>query len=157
MSSEQIRNSFQKLQYFIFFIAIIIGIIQVLNNALLAKSRIEYTRAKVIEICTFLDAQTDACGVYIQSLEAQKSQDSWGSPLKITYSRGGVSEIVEVRSAGPDCIFFSNDDIVERDTSVNFSGLGNGILKGARSLPIEVISGFKESLKNPHKLEPKKK
>ena len=93
----------------------------------LAKDR-ETARALTRSWVERLDSQTTNTGSYIHHQgERLPDQDPWKNPLRVGYSRGGVSEVVKVSSAGPDQKFDTDDDIVEERQTTNLAGVGQGI------------------------------
>lgn len=102
-----------------------------------------------------LDAQTTETGVYVRHEgEVLPETDPWGNKLRVSYSRGGMAEIVKVASVGPDGVFGTDDDIRQERQSTNLAGLGEGLKSGAQELASEsakgavkgLVSGVKESL-----------
>ena len=102
-----------------------------------------------------LDQRTDESGVYqrVKPDEIQET-DPWDKKLQISYSHGGVAEIVRVRSAGPDGSFDTRDDIVAQRMSANWKGLRQGIKDDAEKVAANTtrgavrggIEGIKESV-----------
>lgn len=117
----------------------------------------EQAQAQVRRIAEDLDKQTTETGVYIRVAEDEiKEKDPWGTQIKISYSQGGVAEVVSIRSAGPDRVFQSNDDVVAQGMSANLKGIGEGIKKNAEETAANVakgavkgaVKGVKESIKD---------
>ena len=77
-----------------------------------------------------------------------------GNRLRVDYSAGGVAEMVSVRSAGPDQVFHTDDDIAAERMAANFKGVGQGIKENAEETAANVakglikgaVQGVKESL-----------
>lgn len=118
----------------------------------------QQARATAVQWADRLDAQTTEAGVYIRHEgETLPDSDPWGKKLEVTYSRGGVAEIIKVASAGPDGVFGSEDDIIEQRQSTNLAGVGEGLKKNAQELASEtgkgmvkgMIDGVKESFSKP--------
>ncbi|MCA9099135.1 MAG: hypothetical protein KDA36_12150 [Planctomycetaceae bacterium] len=147
---------------FTFFPVIVIALMVLFFDLrALAKSKmrdpgIDQARAQVGRVVTDLDQRTSETGVYQKVDPDQiKETDPWGRPLKIDYSQGGIAETVTVRSAGPDGVFHSDDDLVASGVSANFKGNGNGIKKNAQETSSNIakglvkgaVDGMKESIK----------
>lgn len=117
---------------------------------------LEQATAQVERIAAELDRRTTDNGVYVRARPGEiKEHDPWGSPITVEYTQGGVAETVQVRSAGPDCRFYTADDIVAGHLAVNFKGIGSGI-KGnieqtaagaARGAVTGAVQGLKQSIK----------
>lgn len=81
--------------------------------------------------------------------------DPWGNKLRVSYSRDGLSEIVKVKSAGPDGQFDTDDDVVEQRMTANLAGVGEGIKENigevsenaAEGAVRGTIEGVKEGIK----------
>ena len=117
----------------------------------------EKAQAQVRRIAEDLDKQTTETGVYVRVKEDEiKDKDPWGTQIKITYSQGGTTEIVSVRSAGADREFQTNDDVVAQGMATNLKGIGEGIKKNAEETAANVakgsvkgaVKGLKESIKD---------
>src|SRR5258708_5039585 len=68
--------------------------------------------AQVQRIADELDARTTAAGVYVRAKDGEiKENDPWGTRIRVTYSQGGLAEMIDVRSAGPDREFHTKDDV----------------------------------------------
>ena len=128
------------------------------------KKLAEQTQSQVDRWADELDKQTTETGVYIRpQKEELPEKDSWGTPLKFSYSQGGVAEILTVRSAGSDRQFGTQDDVTAQRTAVNLKGVGEGIKKnveevaekGARGATRGVIEGLKEARKKGNDERPK--
>jgi len=75
-------------------------------------TRPDRARAKVIDLADYLHAQYDtATGLYIHAKELT-TEDPWGNTITVTYRTKNNSEVVEVRSPGPDGIAHNRDDLV---------------------------------------------
>lgn len=130
------------------------------------RAEIEKAQRQVARIVEDLDQRTTGSGVYIRVQEGEiKEQDPWGTPVNVSYSQGGVAEVVKVRSAGPDRVFQTDDDIASQGMAANFKGVGEGIKKNAEETAANVskgvvkgaIAGVKESIKRPSKSKEKRK
>jgi hypothetical protein len=100
-----------------------------------------------------LDGRTTAAGVYVQwESETLPDADPWGRPLQVAYSQGGVAEMVEVRSFGPDGVSHTPDDVVAGRTAVNLKGIGTGIKEGAeetaRNAARGAVNGVADGIKD---------
>ena len=89
-------------------------------------------RALVDEWADRLDGNTNDSGTYIRYNDTAKSDiaeatDSWGNCLVVQYSRGGFTQILKVRSKGPDGNSHTPDDLWTERQSTNLSGIGSGI------------------------------
>lgn len=95
-----------------------------------AQRAVEQAEAQVKQIAADLDARTTETGVYVRVKEGEiKENDPWGTPVQVSYSQGGVAEMVSVRSAGPDRQFHTDDDLVAGGMAANLKGIGEGIKK----------------------------
>jgi hypothetical protein len=103
-----------------------------------------------------LDRQTTETGVYIRwNGDTLPDKDPWGRNLLVEYSQGGVSEVVVVRSLGPDGESNTRDDVRAPRFAMNFKGVGTGIKNNAeevseragRGLARGVIDGAKEGMR----------
>lgn len=121
------------------------------------KREIENAQAQVRRIAADLDRRTTDTGVYIRVKEDEiVENDPWDTRVMVSYSQGGIAEIVSVRSAGPDKLFHSNDDLVAQKSTTNFKGVGEGIKKNTEETAMNagkglvkgVVSGVKESVKD---------
>jgi hypothetical protein len=97
-----------------------------------SKANDETAQALVNEWADRLDGQTKDSGSYILYRLASESSiteatDPWERCLVVQYSKGGFSEILKVRSLGPDGKTHTSDDIVAERQSTNLSGIGSGI------------------------------
>ncbi len=118
---------------------------------------VEKARAQVQRIADELDSKTTETGIYIRVKEDEvKESDPWGTPVQVSYSQGGVSEMVHVRSAGPDRLLQTEDDVVAMGMTANLKGIGEGIkkntedtaAKAAKGLVNGAVEGIKESVKD---------
>lgn len=113
----------------------------------IVDSRPQQTRDQVNRVADGLDAQTTKTGVYVRVDDPElKERDAWGRALRVTYSQGGVAEIVKVTSAGPDREFGNRDDISAERMAMNFKGVGEGIHQNAVSVARDVAKGAVEGV-----------
>lgn len=120
------------------------------------RAKIENAESQVARITEELDQRTTKSGVYVRASEDEiKEKDPWGRRLKVSYSQGGVAEVVSVRSAGPDGKFQTDDDIVAQGMAANLKGIGEGIknnveettANAAKGAVKGTVEGVKESIK----------
>ena len=75
--------------------------------------------------------------------------DPWGNDLVVKYDRKDKTELLTVRSHGPDQLPLTNDDIVYRFQVSQRSGvekaLEKGAAAGARGLVKGIIEGVREN------------
>ena len=117
---------------------------------------LDRAQAQVSRVAADLDTQTTSTGVY-KKVDPDKIQekDPWGHPLKVDYAQGGFAETINVRSAGPDGVYHSHDDIVASGMSANLKGVGEGLKQNAQETSSNVakglvkgtVDGVKESIK----------
>ncbi len=116
-----------------------------------ANQRVGDAYAQVSRWAEQLHGQTTDAGVYIRHPANQLPEsDPWGTPLNVTYAQGGFAETLTVRSAGPDGVFFTQDDILAQRSVVNLKGIGKGAKDnieefaqdGARGLTRGVADGI---------------
>ncbi len=121
------------------------------------RASIERAESQVARIAEDLDRRTTESGVYIRAEKDEiKERDPWGTPVKVTYSQGGVAETLSVRSAGPDRMFQTQDDIIAQGMAANLKGIGEGIKKNAEETAANAakgavkgaVAGVKESIKD---------
>ena len=122
------------------------------------RDRLEVQRlATAKSLCNLwadkLDGRTTAAGVYVQwESETLPDNDPWGRPLRVAYSQGGIAEMVEVRSLGPDGVSHTPDDVVASRSAVNFKGIGTGLKEGAeetaRNAARGAVKGLAEGVKD---------
>jgi hypothetical protein len=117
----------------------------------------EKADTQVQRLADDLDAKTTETGVYVRAKEGEiKETDPWGTRIKVSYSQGGVAEMIEVRSAGPDREHHTSDDLVAQRMAANLKGIGEGIKKNvestaanaAKGLVKGAVEGAKESIKD---------
>ena len=156
------RNHFAQ---FLLPIAIVI-IMSGCDNGAARRAATQKAQAQVGRIAEELDKKTTLTGSYIRVEEnAIKETDPWGTPLEVSYSQGGVAETLTVRSAGPDKMFHTDDDVVGSGMSANFKGVGNAIKNNAQETAANVakgavkgaVEGAKETIKESLPLKWKKK
>jgi hypothetical protein len=116
----------------------------------------ERARAQIERIADDLDTRTSATGVYVRiKADELKETDPWNARIKVTYSQGGIAEMIDVRSAGPDRQFHTSDDVATERMAANLKGVGEGIKKNAEETAASVakgmvkgaVQGMKESIK----------
>ncbi len=109
----------------------------------------------VKRIADDLDKRTTSSGVYIRAKDGEiKETDPWGTPIDVSYSQGGIAEIVHVRSAGPDHQLHTADDVVAERMSANLKGVGEGVKKNveetaqraAKGVVKGAVQGVKEAI-----------
>jgi hypothetical protein len=136
----------------IVFLAIGPGCSQLMDH----RAAIEKAQSQVRRIAEELDKRTTETGTCVRVDEDDvKETDPWGTRLKISYSQGGVAEMVVVRSAGPDREFQTDDDLTAQGVAANLKGIGEGIRKNAEETAANAakgavrgaIEGVKESVK----------
>jgi hypothetical protein len=120
------------------------------------KIRKMQAQSQVDRLADDLDQRTDQAGVYqrVKPDEIQET-DPWNEKLQVSYSQGGIAEIVRVRSAGPDRSFDTRDDIVAQRMSANWKGVRQGIKDDAEEVAANAakgavrggVEGIKESVK----------
>ena len=127
------------------------------SNGANQRASIERAQSQVARIAEDLDGRTTESGVYIRAEKDEiKERDPWGTPVKVTYSQGGVAETLSVRSAGPDRTFQTQDDIFAQGMAANLKGIGEGIKKNAEETAANAakgvvkgaVTGVKESIKD---------
>ena len=103
----------------------------------------EQAQAQVRRIAATLDQQTTDSGVYVRAKNGElKEIDPWGTPVQVGYSQGGLAEMIDVRSAGPDVQFHTNDDVVARAISANLKGVGAGLKQSAEEVATGAVKGI---------------
>jgi hypothetical protein len=130
------------------------------------KARLEQARSQVQRWAERLDSQTIKEGFYMRPEQPDLPEsDPWGTPLRVHYSQGGMAETLTVRSAGPDRMFHSPDDITATGLSANVKGIGAGMnanveqfaQKGARGDVKGAMEGVKDGIKDAFKKPPSRK
>ena len=58
--------------------------------------------------------------------------DSWGMPLRISFRDAGFHTTVEVRSAGPDKMYFTPDDVAKAKRNVSLRNVVHGVKDGLK-------------------------
>lgn len=98
-----------------------------------------------------LDQQTTDAGIYIRDSGEGLPDDPWGRKLRLSYSHGGIAEMLEMRSLGPDGIPNTDDDIREARMAANLKGIGTGIKTNteetARNTARGAVKGVIEGVK----------
>ena len=130
------------------------------RQAALEKARrasIDKAEAQVERIAEDLDKRTTNAGVYVRVKDGEMTEkDPWGTPIKVSYSQGGVAEVLSVRSAGPDHEYNTDDDLVAQGLAANLKGIGEGLkqnieesaAKAAKGVVKGTVDGVKESIKD---------
>jgi hypothetical protein len=142
-----------------FMVFVGVALVCIITNALVlnygANQRAAETYAQVSRWAEQLHGQTTDAGVYVRHPANQLPEnDPWGTPLTVAYTQGGFAETLTVRSAGPDRVFYTQDDILVQRSVVNLSGIGKGAKdnieefaeNGARGLTKGGVQGIKESI-----------
>lgn len=116
------------------------------NHVVTEKSHRQVQRgnaeAQVQRIAEDLDQRTTETGVYLRVDEDDIQEiDPWGTPVRVSYSQGGVAEVVTVRSAGPDGKFHSDDDVVAECMVANLKGIGEGVKKNIEETTANAAKG----------------
>ncbi|HLJ97175.1 MAG TPA: hypothetical protein VKU02_28685 [Gemmataceae bacterium] len=138
----------------------VLASITILAVVFLSRShqRAALAQAQVDRWAEQLHGQTTPAGVYIRYPANQLPEaDPWGTPLNVAYAQGGFAETLTVRSAGPDGLFYTPDDLVARRCVVNLQGIGRGAKDGvegfahnaARGLTKGAAEGIRETLQQP--------
>lgn len=123
--------------------AVFVVAVTACDNGAAKRAMVEKAQALVRRIVADLDKRTTETGVYVRVKEDEINEfDPWGTKVQISYSQGGVAEVVRVRSAGPDREFQTNDDIFAEGISANLKGLGEGIKKNAEETAAKAAKGF---------------
>ena len=121
------------------------------------RAAIEKAEAQVERIAEELDKRTTEAGVYVRVKDGEVNEkDPWGTPIKVSYSQGGVAEVLSVRSAGPDHEFNTDDDLVAQGLAMNLKGIGEGLkqnieetaAKAAKGIVKGTVEGVKESIRD---------
>lgn len=119
------------------------GCLDAARQAAAQKQAVDQAEAQVDRLCAELDSRTTDSGVYIRVEEGDiLERDPWGKPLQVRYSAGGVAETVTVRSAGPDRLWNTEDDLLAQRTSVNLKGIGSGIKQNVQETAAEAAKGL---------------
>jgi hypothetical protein len=94
-----------------------------------------------------LDRRPTPAGVYVRwEGDRLPEKDPWGQDLRVGYSQGGIAEVLEVRSVGPDGESHTADDIVASRVAANFKGIGHGIKEGAEETSRNAAKGLVKGL-----------
>lgn len=109
------------------------------------RARLQAARSLVGAEAERLDDDLSAWGGYARPGEGSQFDlagvDPWEHRLKVTYIREGFAEFLTVRSAGPDGLFFNDDDISEQRETTAFGGVGSGLRKNAAALGAKAARG----------------
>ena len=134
------------------------------DNGAARRAAIEKAEGQVRRIAAELDQKTTETGVYVRVKEGEvKESDPWGKRVEVSYSQGGLAEVVRVRSAGPDREFDTKDDVVAEGMTANLKGIGEGIKRNAeetaanaaKGIVSGTVAGVKESIKDALQFENK--
>jgi hypothetical protein len=121
-------------------------------------------RAQVSRWADELSGQTTDAGIFVRHPGNQLPEsDPWETPLSVAYTQGGFAETLTVRSAGPDRLFNTEDDVVEKRYAVNLKGVGKGMRdhveefaeNGARGMTKGVIGGIREGVQKAIQKKPR--
>lgn len=94
-----------------------------------------------------LDKQTTETGVYVRWPKDELPEDDpWGRRLVVEYSQGGVAEHLTVRSAGPDGVARTPDDVAATRHAVNLKGIGEGVKANAEATAKNAAKGAVKGL-----------
>lgn len=127
------------------------------NTPLTQQAAVDKAEAQTARLAEQLDQKTTATGAYIRVRDGDiRENDPWGTRIKVTYSQGGLAETIDVRSAGPDREFHTDDDIEATAISANLKGVGEGIKEHAGEVAASAaegvvrgtVKGIKESIKD---------
>jgi hypothetical protein len=155
-SAPELLGSSVMKRTFTVVLVVVLGVaVSVVGRHHAANQRTAAAQAQVTRWADELHAQTTDSGIYIRHPADQLPEnDPWGRPLSVTYAQGGFAETLTVRSAGPDGVPFTQDDILAHRSVVNLKGIGKGARdhveefaqNGARGLTKGVAEGIKESV-----------
>ncbi len=106
------------------------------------RQQVNTTNGDVQSLLQDADSMIDSDGRFLPM--DTKRLDAWGRPIKITYTQGALSEIVEVRSSGPDGIPFNSDDVYDRRRSASLNGIVDNVGHAARSIARNSAAGIRE-------------
>lgn len=126
------------------------------------EQRIETQRREEVgrqirELINKINSERDDAGAFkrYSNNGATGVNDPWGTEISSVPVRSGIMEVLEVRSAGKDKSFFTDDDIIAKSRSMNFKGLREGVIEDAQELAKEkakgtvkgIAEGIRESFK----------
>jgi hypothetical protein len=113
------------------------------DNGAARREMVERAESQVRRIAADLDKKTTDAGVYLRVKEDEiKEADPWGTRVQVSYSQGGVAEVLTVRSAGPDREFQTKDDLMAQGMAANLKGIGEGIRKHTEETASKAAKGF---------------
>ncbi len=113
-----------------------------LEKKRVASQQIAAAKTQCNQWADKLDKHTTDAGVYLRwDDETLPDNDPWGRPLRVAYSQGGVAEVVQVGSLGPDGESHTSDDVVATRSTTNLKGIGNGIKMGAEETTRNAAKG----------------
>ncbi len=98
-------------------------------------------RALVSHTADILETKRDGAGYDHAAGDAIADIDPWGTKIKVLYPVSAVKENFTVRSAGKDCQFGSNDDLIAYRKVNNFAGIGAGIRDNAGKVTGNIVEG----------------
>jgi len=128
---------------FFFFMAAVVTVIVGCGDGAARQRAIDSARAQVKRLAAELDERTTESGVYIRvRADEIQEKDPWSTTIQVSYSQGGVAEVVRVRSAGPDREFQTDDDLVAEGMTANLKGVGEGIKKNTEDVAAKAAKGF---------------
>lgn len=79
------------------------------------RAEIEQAEQKISELAADLDGRRTETGAHVRvPADEITDEDPWGTTYKISYSQSPKSDVITVRSAGPDRVFNSDDDLVAK-------------------------------------------
>lgn len=84
-------------------------------------------------------------GWFVQSKETEK--DPWGNDLVVKYDRKDKTELLTVRSHGPDGLPLNSDDIVYRFQVSQRTAVEKAVEKGAASGARGIVKGIIEGVR----------
>jgi len=85
-------------------------------------------------------------GLY-EEAEGVSENDSWGNPIKLSYEEEGIGQRIEIRSAGEDGSFHTDDDIIASRWLLNGAGIGKAASSYAGDVAKESAKGAAEGVK----------
>jgi hypothetical protein len=85
-------------------------------------------------------------GLY-DPIENISESDSWGNPIRINYEEEGIGQRLELRSAGKDGSFHTDDDLIASRWLLNGAGIGKAASSYAGDVAKESAKGAAEGVK----------
>src|SRR3989344_8231693 len=126
--------------------AILLGLALLIGVGGCGDGKVEQAQKQVRAKVDVLDEQRTDSGTYVRK-HGDEEKDPWGRQLLVRFYRSGITEYVEVRSAGPDGHFHGQDDIVSTSSVRNFSGIGSGIKDKVGEAAKEATKGIIRGLR----------